>query len=86
MIFWIFKHDNSGGGKKLKNNNKQLTHDIPMNTPLNPVFGMSNTLDTNNPFLSESAYAGNSIDEHTTLEQANAYLAEKELGQINENS
>lgn len=71
----------------MKNNlNEGLNHDIPKNTPLNPVFGMSNALDTNNPFLSESAYAGNSVDEHTTLEQANSYLAEKELGQINENS
>ncbi|RFB18344.1 hypothetical protein DZB84_05385 [Bacillus sp. HNG] len=70
----------------MKNPNEHTNHDIPMNTPLNPVFGMSNSLDTNNPFLSESVYAGNSIDEHTTLEQANAYLAEKELGQINENS
>ncbi|WP_077617195.1 hypothetical protein [Bacillus sinesaloumensis] len=70
----------------MKKQDERLTSDMPMNTPLNPVFGMSNTLDTNNPFLSESVYAGNSIDEHTTLEQANAHLAEKEIGQINENS
>ncbi|THE12633.1 hypothetical protein E1I69_10590 [Bacillus timonensis] len=70
----------------MKNPNEHTNYDIPMNTPLNPVFGMSNSLDTTNPFLSESVYAGNSVDEHTTLEQANAYLAEKELGQINENS
>ncbi|MEH7235577.1 hypothetical protein [Bacillus sp. JJ1562] len=70
----------------MRNPDEHSNHDIPMNTPLNPVFGMSNALDTNNPFLSESVYAGNSIDEHTTLEQANAYLAQKELGQINENS
>lgn len=70
----------------MKNPNERSNNDIPLNTPLNPVFGMSNAIDTNNPFLSESVYAGNSIDEHTTLEQANAYLAEKEIGQINENS
>ncbi|MFT4414851.1 hypothetical protein ACLM5H_13410 [Fredinandcohnia humi] len=70
----------------MKNPKNHSIGDIPMNTPLNPVFGMSNALDTNNPFLSESVYAGNSVDEHTTLEQANAYIADKELTQINENS
>lgn len=52
----------------MKNPNERSNNDIPVNTPLNPVFGMSNSLDTNNPFLSESVYAGNSVDEHTTLE------------------
>ena len=65
---------------------EEHNYDLPMNTPLNPVFGMSNLLDTNNPFLSEDMYAGNSIDEHVVLEEANAYLAEKEISQINENS
>ena len=64
--------------------NKQT--DLPINTTLNPSFGMSNILDTNNPLLSESVYAGNSVDEHVTLEEANGYLAEKEISQVNENS
>ncbi|MCH1626854.1 hypothetical protein [Fredinandcohnia quinoae] len=64
---------------------QQSNGDIPLNTPLNPVFGMANHLDTNNPFLTESAYAGNSVDKHVTLEEANEYLAEKELSQMNEN-
>ncbi|MFS0864087.1 hypothetical protein [Fredinandcohnia sp. 179-A 10B2 NHS] len=70
----------------MKNRNEHENSDIPATTPLNPVFGMSNALDTKNPFLTESVYAGDSVDEHTTLEQANAYIADKELGQLNENS
>jgi hypothetical protein len=37
-------------------------------------------------FLSEEAYAGDSIAEHTAIEQANEYLAEEELNQIFNNS
>jgi hypothetical protein len=59
--------------------------EIPMTTPLNPVFGMNADLDTHNPFKSEAEYAGDSIDEHVTLEQANEYFAEKEIKQVFEN-
>ncbi|WP_078548298.1 hypothetical protein [Litchfieldia alkalitelluris] len=60
-------------------------NDIPQSTPLNPMVGMSTDLDTNNPFESESTYAGDSVDEHVTLEQANSYLAEKDIKQVYDN-
>ncbi|MDF0726949.1 hypothetical protein PY093_09495 [Cytobacillus sp. S13-E01] len=63
-----------------------VSKDIPMGTPLNPVVGMSEDLDTNNPFESEAMYAGDSVDEHVTLEQANQYFAEKEIKQVYDNS
>jgi hypothetical protein len=36
--------------------------------------------------MNEETYAGDSVGEHTALEQANEYLAAKEIGQIFENS
>ena len=68
-------------GKDQEKNERE----IPMTTSLNPVFGMTADLDTNNPFESEAVYAGDSIDEHVTLEEANAYIAEKEIKQVFEN-
>jgi hypothetical protein len=59
--------------------------EILNSTPLNPMFGMTTDLDTNNPFVSESVYAGDSVDEHVTIEEANSYLAEKEIHQVFDN-
>ncbi len=65
--------------------NPDKNKEIPHSTPLNPMFGMTADLDTNNPFESEAVYAGDSVDEHVTLEEANAYLAEKEIKQVYDN-
>jgi len=81
MILGIVTNDKTGGVQM----SKEKSNDIPGTTPLNPVFGMNTSLDTNNPFKSEATYAGDSVDEHTTIEQANEYLAEKEIKQVFEN-
>ncbi|WP_445613636.1 hypothetical protein [Geobacillus sp. YF-1] len=36
--------------------------------------------------MNEEMYAGDSVGEHTALEQANEYLAMKEIGQTFENA
>lgn len=69
----------------LKKEPGKVNNEIPLNTSLNPVFSVTNDLDTNNPFESEAAYSGDSVDEHVTIEQANAYLAEKEIMQVFDN-
>lgn len=61
-------------------------NDILKGTALNPVMGMTEDLDTSNPYESESMYAGDSVDEHVTIEQANQYLGEKEIKQVYDNS
>ncbi|MBD8067612.1 hypothetical protein [Bacillus sp. PS06] len=59
--------------------------EMPSSTPLNPMVGMTAGLDTNNPLVSEATYAGDSLDEHVTMEEANSYLAEKEINQVFDN-
>jgi len=70
----------------LVENQDKNKREIPTTKSINSAaFGMSTDLDTNNPFESEAVYAGDSVDEHVTLEEANTYLAEKEIKQVFEN-
>ncbi|MCA1030949.1 hypothetical protein LCL95_07950 [Bacillus timonensis] len=71
--------------KKDFEEHQHASKEMPMNTPLNPVFSMSSELNTNNPFESEASYAGNSVNEHVAMEEANEFLAEKEISQVFEN-
>ncbi|MBA2872039.1 hypothetical protein HNQ85_002329 [Anoxybacillus calidus] len=60
--------------------------EIPMDSVLNPGVRLSTDFQFRQAFLSEEAYAGDSIAEHTAIEQANEYLAEEELNQTFMNS
>ncbi|WP_260471833.1 hypothetical protein [Bacillus sp. HMF5848] len=46
------------------------------------LHAVTTALDSNNPLKEASQYAGESIDEHTTLEQANEFIANKEIKQV----
>lgn len=59
--------------------------EIPMNTPLNPEFGMSADFNAYNPLQSESFYTGESVDEHVVQEEANEYLADKDNSEMHPN-
>jgi hypothetical protein len=63
----------------------KVTAEIPSNTPLNMTYSVRTDLNSENPFNTTSYYAGDSVDEHKDLEEANDYFNEKELGQENEN-
>jgi hypothetical protein len=74
----------------MKEHNKQmrslpLNTEIPIDSPLNPEFSMRTEIDSQNPFESHDAYAGDSVDEYTNLKSANEEIAEKEIGQQKEN-
>jgi hypothetical protein len=60
--------------------------EIPVDSVLNPGVRLSTDFQFRQAFLSEEAYAGDSIAEHTAIEQANEYLAEEELNQTFTNS
>ncbi|MBB6281689.1 hypothetical protein [Geobacillus subterraneus] len=49
-------------------------------------FRVSTDLHFEQWWMNEETYAGDSVGEHTALEQANEYLAAKEIGQTVENS
>lgn len=49
-------------------------------------FRVSTDLHFEQWWMNEETYAGDSVGEHTALEQANEYLAMKEIGQTFENS
>ncbi|MGJ3204293.1 hypothetical protein [Geobacillus thermoleovorans] len=49
-------------------------------------FRVSTDLHVEQWSMNEETYAGDSVGEHTALEQANEYLAMKEIGQTFENS
>lgn len=49
-------------------------------------FRVSTDLHFEQSWMNEETYAGDSVGEHTALEQANEYLAMKEIGQTFENS
>ncbi|MCK7605492.1 hypothetical protein L3V64_003785 [Geobacillus stearothermophilus] len=48
-------------------------------------FRVSTDLHFEQSWMNEETYAGDSVGEHTALEQANEYLAMKEIGQTFEN-
>ncbi|MFC3882199.1 hypothetical protein ACFOU2_01120 [Bacillus songklensis] len=60
--------------------------EILTDTPLNPEISIRSDLNSENPFGSRSYYAGDSVDEHKKLEEANQYIAEEELQQQNDNN
>ncbi|QPA31594.1 hypothetical protein [Thermaerobacillus caldiproteolyticus] len=60
--------------------------ELPLDSVLNPEMRMSTDFHFHQIFLNEEAYAGDSIGEHTAVEQANEYLAEEEIGQAFHNS
>lgn len=68
------------------NNNVGKMEEIPKGTALNPEYVMTSAFHSNFILQDDSVYAGESVDEHTSIENANEYLAKKELGQINNNS
>ncbi|BDG48496.1 MULTISPECIES: hypothetical protein [Parageobacillus] len=60
--------------------------EMPFGPTLQPEFRMSTDFHFHQAFLNEETYAGDSVGEHTALEQANEYLAEEEIRQIFDNS
>jgi hypothetical protein len=60
--------------------------EIPVDSVLNPGIRLSTDFQFRQAFLSEEAYAGGSVAEHTAVEQANEYLADEEIKQIFNNS
>ncbi|OZM57317.1 hypothetical protein CIB95_07580 [Lottiidibacillus patelloidae] len=55
--------------------------DVIKDTALNPQFSMAEQ-----PFTTTEMYTGNSINEHTDMEEANLEIAKSEIGQNIENS
>jgi hypothetical protein len=59
--------------------------EMPLSTPLNPEYGLTAEFNMYNPLQAASFYSGDSVDEHVTLEEANEFLAEKEISQNDNN-
>lgn len=59
--------------------------DIPTNTPLNPIVGVRAGTGIENVMETNLSSVEASVNEHESLEQANEFLAEKELQQEREN-
>jgi hypothetical protein len=55
--------------------------EVIKDTALNPQFSMAEQ-----PFATTEMYTGDSINEHTEIEEANLEIAQNEIGQSNENS
>ncbi|GAJ39555.1 hypothetical protein [Saccharococcus caldoxylosilyticus] len=64
----------------------QEKREMPFEPALHSEFRMSTDFHFQQAFMNEEAYAGDSVGEHTALEQANEYLAAKEVHQIFDNS
>lgn len=72
--------------KKNKNANVSGSKtEFPLHRNISSGVGVTADFDTNDPFESESSYAGNSVDEHVTMEEANEYIGYKQISQINNN-
>lgn len=69
-----------------KDNNQASKMEIEMNTVLNPDYTLSSMFHQHHLLQDDSAYAGDSVNEHVSLEEANEYLGKKQIGQISENS
>ncbi|WP_163538719.1 hypothetical protein [Gracilibacillus sp. YIM 98692] len=48
--------------------------------------GIRKDIDPAHPENTLERYAGDSVDEHKELEEANEYIADKEIGQVDRNS
>ncbi|EID43633.1 hypothetical protein [Parageobacillus thermoglucosidasius] len=68
----------------MKKENKKT--EMPFAPMLQPEFRISTDFHFHPAFLNEEAYAGDSIGEHTVLEEVNEYLAEGEIKQLFDNS
>lgn len=62
------------------------SRNLQTNAPKEPTISVTSALDTKNPNSTEQLYPGGAVNEHKRLEIANHFLAQKELGQQNENS
>lgn len=60
--------------------------EMPFGPTLQPEIRMSTDFHFHQAFLPEETYAGDSVEEHKALEQANEYLAEEEILQLFNNS
>jgi hypothetical protein len=60
--------------------------EMPFEPTLHSEFRMSTDFHFQQVFLNEETYAGDSVAEHTAIEQANEYLAEEEIQQVFHNS
>jgi hypothetical protein len=60
--------------------------ELPLDSVLNPEMRMSTDFHFHQAFLNEETYAGDSVGEHTAIEQANEYLAAEEIQQVFHNS
>jgi hypothetical protein len=64
---------------------KKKTENMPSQTFETGKIGMQNELRSNFPFDTTDKYAGDSVDKHKELENANEDLAKEELDQVNNN-
>ena len=60
--------------------------EMPFEPTLHSEFRMSTDFHFQQVFLNEETYAGDSVAEHTAIEQAKEYLAEEEIQQVFHNS
>ncbi|MGM7684236.1 hypothetical protein ACSVDA_19055 [Cytobacillus sp. Hm23] len=60
--------------------------ELPLGTTLNPSVMLTANFDSNNPFKSEIQFSGDSTNEHVIQQEANEYIAQKEIGQSKNNS
>lgn len=58
----------------------------PIEINISEKLGVNNDLKTDPFFDVENRLAGDSVNEHKTIEKANELLAEEEISQINNNS
>lgn len=70
---------------KVNRNDEKGSMEIEMNTVLNPDYMLSSVFHQHQILQDDAQYAGDSVNEHVSLEEANEYLAKKEIGQINNN-
>ncbi|ANB61149.1 hypothetical protein [Anoxybacteroides amylolyticum] len=59
----------------------EKSKELPLDTVLNPELRLSTDFHFWQAFFDETVNAGDSIAEHTAIEQANEYLAEKAIEQ-----
>jgi hypothetical protein len=65
---------------------EQEKSEMPFEPVLHSEYRMSTDVHFQQAFMNEETYAGDSVGEHTELEQANEYFAAKEIHQVFHNS
>ncbi|MRH43799.1 hypothetical protein GH741_14065 [Aquibacillus halophilus] len=70
------------------NRNKKQDGSFNKKTKANSAegIGIRTELDSEHPYHTIDQYAGDSVDEHKEIENANEHFADEELDQINNNS